>query len=84
VLQERIERVKRYPALARQWGMEGTAELEFRIARNGSVQDVVVVKSSGFPLLDEASVETIKRAQPLPAIPGTIRIPISYRLRGGP
>jgi len=78
---ERIHRAKRYPSLARQWGMEGTAEVEFRIAGDGSVEDVTLVKSSGFPLLDRASVETIKQAAPLPVIPGTIRIPISYRLR---
>jgi len=39
-----------------------------------------VVKSSGFHILDRATVETLKRAAPLPVIPGTIRIPISYRL----
>ncbi|MFQ5883323.1 MAG: energy transducer TonB [Candidatus Methylomirabilales bacterium] len=80
-LRQRIERAKRYPALARRWGMEGTAEVEFRIARDGSVERITVVRSSGFPLLDEASVKTVKRAAPLPFIPGTIRIPISYRLR---
>jgi TonB family protein len=42
---------------------------------------VTVVKSSGFPVLDQASVETIKRAAPFPPIRGTIRVPISYRLR---
>lgn len=77
---ERIHRVKRYPARARRWGMEGTAEVQFRIARDGSVEDVTLVKSSGFPILDRATVETLKRAAPLPVIPGTIRIPISYRL----
>lgn len=81
LLRERIERAKQYPALARRWGMEGTVEVEFRIARDGTVEALRVVKSSEFPLLDEASIETIKRAAPLPVVPGTIRVPISYRLR---
>lgn len=81
VLLQRIERAKRYPPQARRWGMEGTAEVQFRIAGDGSIEDVTVVKSSGFALLDRASIETIKRAAPLPAVIGTIRIPISYRLR---
>lgn len=81
VLLQRIERAKRYPPQARRWGMEGTAEVQFRIAGDGSIEDVTVVKSSGFALLDRASVETIKRAAPLPAVIGTIRVPISYRLR---
>ncbi len=80
LLREKIERAKQYPPRARRWGMEGTAEVQFRIARDGSVQEVTVVKSSGFPILDRATVETLKRAAPLPVIPGTIRIPISYRL----
>lgn len=80
-LLQRIERAKRYPPQARRWGMEGTAEVQFRIAGDGSVEAVTVVKSSGFALLDRASVETIKRAAPLPAVMGTIRVPISYRLR---
>lgn len=78
---ERIHRAKRYPPLARQRGMEGTAVVQFRIAGDGGVEDVVLVQSSGYPLLDRASVETIRRAAPLPVIPGTIHIPISYRLR---
>ena len=82
-LLRRIEEAKRYPHEARRWGMEGTVEVEFRIGVDGSVEGVTVVKSSGFPLLDEASVATIKRAAPLPIVPGTIRIPISYRLRDG-
>jgi protein TonB len=61
--------------------MEGVTEVQFRITRDGTVEGVTVVKSSGFPLLDRASVETIKRAAPFPPIPGTIRVPISYRLR---
>jgi TonB family protein len=81
LLLRRIERAKRYPARARRLGMEGVTEVQFRITPDGTVEGVSVVKSSGFPLLDQESLETIKRAAPFPPIPGTIRIPISYRLR---
>jgi protein TonB len=81
LLIRRIEDAKRYPARARRLEMEGVTEVQFRITRDGTVEGVTVVKSSGFPLLDRASVETIKRAAPFPPIPGTIRVPISYRLR---
>jgi len=83
LLRDKIERAKRYPPEARRSGIEGTAEVQFRVVADGRVEDVTVVKSSGFPILDQASVDTIKRAAPLPVIPGTIRIAISYRLRGG-
>ncbi len=81
LLRDRIERAKRYPPEARRSGIEGTAEVQLRIARDGSVAEVTVVKSSGFAVLDQASVDTIKRAAPLPFVPGTIRLPITYRLR---
>lgn len=84
LLRDRIERAKQYPPEARRQGMEGTAEVEFQVAKDGSVKEVMVVRSSGFPILDHASTETIRRAAPLPVIPGTIRIAISYRLRSGP
>ncbi|MFQ5804303.1 MAG: energy transducer TonB [Candidatus Methylomirabilales bacterium] len=84
LLRQRIERAKRYPARARRLGMQGTVHVEFRIARDGSVEGVKVAKSSGYPLLDEASVKAIKRAAPLPIVPGKIRVPISYLLRKGP
>ncbi len=83
LLRQRIERAKRYPALARRLGMEGTVHVEFRIARDGSVEGIKVAKSSGYPLLDEASVQAIKRAVPLPIVPGKIRVPISYLLHKG-
>lgn len=83
LLRQRIERAKRYPALARRLGMEGTVHVEFRIARDGSVEGVKVAKSSGYPVLDEASVQAIKRAVPLPIVPGKIRVPISYLLHKG-
>jgi len=84
LLRDRIERAKQYPHEARRQGMEGTTEVEFQVAKDGSVKEVMVVRSSGFPILDQASMETIRRAAPLPVIPGTIRIAISYRLRSGP
>jgi len=84
LLRGRIERAKQYPPEARRQGMEGTTEVQFQIAGDGSVADVTVVKSSGFALLDQASVQTIRRAAPLPFIPGVIRLSVSYRLRDAP
>ncbi len=84
LLRQRIERAKRYPALARRLGMEGTVHVEFRIARDGSVEGVKVAKSSGYPVLDEASVQAIKRAAPLPIVTGKILVTISYLLHKRP
>lgn len=85
-IRERIERARFYPDQARRQGVEGVVEVEFTLSSDGRVEDVKVLRSSGSPLLDEASIETIKRAAPYPVVedwPRTLRIQLSitYRLR---
>lgn len=68
----RLERAKRYPWLARLRGMEGTSLVRFAIGRTGEVRDVDVVRSSAHRLLDEAAVDTVRRAAPFPALPDNL------------
>jgi periplasmic protein TonB len=81
-IRQKIERehAKVYPEAAHRKGIEGTVEVRFRIAGDGSAEAVEVVRSSGFPLLDELSVQTIRRAAPYPLVVGWIRSPLVYRL----
>ena len=79
-IRQRIERAKFYPAWARRQGIEGTVVLEFLLSRNGEVKEVRVLQSSGSSILDEASVETVKKGAPYPAVVGRIQLPITYRL----
>ena len=74
------EHAKVYPETARREGIQGTVEVRFRIAGDGSVEAVEVVRSSGHRLLDETSTQTVRRAGPYPVLAGWIRIPLSYRL----
>ena len=82
----RVEELKRYPAAARIERAEGRVVVKTVINKDGSVGEIEVVQSSGFPSLDKAAVETIKQAAPfhLPHPLGrprlTIKIPISYQL----
>lgn len=46
-----------YPEQARRLGVEGTVELYVELADDGRVEDVRVVTSSGFPILDNAAVK---------------------------
>ena len=82
VIRQKIEHehAKVYPETARREGIQGTVEVRFRIAGDGSVEAVEVVRSSGHPLLDETSTQTVRRAGPFPILAGWIRIPLSYRL----
>jgi periplasmic protein TonB len=79
-IRRQIERAKTYPDAARREGLQGTVDLRFRIAADGSVEVVEIVRSSGHPTLDEISIQTIHRAGPYPMLKGWIRIPLSYRL----
>jgi protein TonB len=79
-IRRRIEQAKTYPEAARRDGVEGRVDLRFRIAGDGSVEAMEIVRSSGSRILDEASEETIRRAAPYPPVLGWIRLPLSYRL----
>ncbi|MBP0124847.1 MAG: energy transducer TonB [Nitrospira sp.] len=82
----RVEELKRYPAAARIERAEGRVMVKIVLSEDGSVGEIEVVQSSGFPSLDKAAIETIRQAAPfhLPHPLGrpqlTIKIPISYRL----
>ena len=64
-----LERYRRFPARARAARQQGTAHIRFRMNRAGSVLTASVLRSSGSVTLDQAALDTLKRAQPLPAIP---------------
>ena len=80
-IRRRIEEAKIYPEDARREGIQGTVDVRFRVAADGSVEQSEIVRSSGSRLLDEASLRTIRQAAPFPRVSGWIRIPLSYHLR---
>jgi len=58
------------------------------VARDGRLIDVKVDKSSGFPTIDAAEIETMRKASPFPPLPPDIPgervvfiLPITYQLR---
>ncbi|MGH6947858.1 MAG: energy transducer TonB [Kiloniellales bacterium] len=67
-----LERHKRYPRRAKLRGQEGTVLLRFVLLRDGSVSDYAIAKGSGYLLLDEEVKALIRRAQPLPPMPGDL------------
>jgi protein TonB len=81
VIVSSIERVKSYPRLARERGIEGVVHLRFRVRPQGEVDRVEVVRSSGYEILDTASVRTVYRAAPMPYVSGWIEVPIAYVLK---
>ena len=80
-LVEAIERVKKYPRLARERGMEGVVRLRFMLNPSGGVDAVEVVKSSGYEILDSASISAVYRAVPMPYVNGWVEMPMRYVLK---
>lgn len=66
-------RFKRYPALAREQGWEGTAEVAIRFRAALPLPDVVLVRSSGRDVLDEQAVEMLAQAARATALPESMR-----------
>ncbi len=81
VIVSSIERVKSYPHLARERGIQGTVRLRFRVKPEGEVERVEIVKSSGHEILDTASIRTLYRAAPMPYVNGWLEVPVSYVLK---
>lgn len=83
-----ISYAKIYPEFARERGYQGKTLVAFRINRDGKILSLSVNRSSGHEILDEAALESVKKAGPYPPIPGELKqsvlsfvIPISYALR---
>lgn len=56
-----------YPASARLWGEEGVVTVCTIIASSEKAQSAEVLRSSGFPALDQAAVNAVRRARFIPA-----------------
>jgi periplasmic protein TonB len=89
-LKQRIEEGWEYPPTARRDGIQGELLMKFTILKSGKVADVEVLKSSGYPMLDEAAKKALFDASPFNPLPGnwkkdafTITGNFVYRLIGG-
>ena len=71
-----------YPLIARKKGWQGTVIVSFVVCTDGKVQDVQIKESSGFSILDQSAVNTIKNAAPFPPPPARAEliVPINYNL----
>jgi TonB family protein len=71
-----------YPFFARIFGDEGTTELAFTVAADGTVNGVKVSKSSGSDRLDDAAVECVSSWHYRPAIRDsqTVDAPMSVKV----
>lgn len=74
-----------YPQIAADAGEQGTVILQMRADANGRVASVEIKNSSGFPVLDRATEDFIRRHWVLPSAGSTNQIfetSIIYKLQG--
>ncbi len=76
----RIRRHQHYPALARESGAEGAATVSFRVLPDGRLRNLRIKKTSGNAFLDDASLEAVRKAAPLPWLDKTLVLTIRYTL----
>ncbi len=81
-IRDRIFRNLSYPPLARKMGWQGRVTVAFTVCSDGSVEDISIVESSGFAVLDRGAIEAIRRSCPLPrpAMKTAPIMPVVYRL----
>ena len=59
-----------------QTGLAGVIDMQFEIDRNGKVENVWIIRGSGYPLLDKEAINTVMRASPLPPVPQELSAPL--------
>ena len=86
-LSDLIRRHEKYPDRARRQGWEGTAVVGLALAPDGKVMEISILESSGREVLDDAALDMVRRASPLPRAPEglrgkerLVRVPIVFKL----
>jgi len=86
-LSDLIKSKERYPDRARRQRWQGTVIIALSLSVEGKVKDISVAESSGRDILDDAALEMVRRASPLPRAPEglrgkerSVRVPIAFKL----
>ncbi|HIE5095364.1 TPA: energy transducer TonB [Stenotrophomonas maltophilia] len=84
-----LQKHRRYPRQAERLRQQGVVYVRFAVARDGVVSALGLGRSSGFALLDQETLDTVRRASPVPAPPAEVAgdpvevmVPVSFFLRG--
>ncbi|MFO8140801.1 MAG: TonB family protein [Marinobacter sp.] len=87
-LSRHLARYYDYPRRARRLGQQGAPVIVFEFARDGSLIRHSLRNSSGHQLLNDAALQMLAQAAPLPEVPDTMRgqtftyaLPVRFKLR---
>ena len=83
-----IEANKRYPRIARKMHYQGRAKVSFVIRRNGQIEQIQLVESTGYAVLDNAVIDAIRSVSGQLPFPEDVQrsewaftIPLDYHLQ---
>ena len=79
IAQKKLSQYVFYPESARVRGIEGTVYLLLVLSADGTVEDVQIAASSGYPILDNAAAKGAWAVQRLPGVK-TGEIPYTFKL----
>lgn len=80
-MKDRIQLYWEYPDVAARNGWHGRLRIDFVINKDGTVRDIRLVKSSNYPVLDDAAITALKLASPFQPFPENFAID-SILIRG--
>jgi protein TonB len=77
-----IEKNISYPPMARRMGWQGKVLVSFIVCKDGKVENLQVVESSGHKQLDRNALETVKQVGPFPSPPVRVKLvlPVTYTI----
>ena len=72
-----------FPSAARRMGMTGKIIVSFLLREDGGVENILVVQSSGYEMLDDHVVSTIRATAPFSKPPARVQLvlPIVFHLK---
>jgi TonB family protein len=79
-VKRRIEARKVYPTIAIRNGWEGDVLVEMHLEVDGRLAAVRLLKGSGYPVLDDATITAVRQASPFPPVARVLTVPVEYRL----
>jgi len=85
-LRAKLERVKVYPASAKAGHVQGRVVVQVSIDGDDRIANSEIEESSGYPVLDQAALDTLQAASPLALShrldgpPIVMLIPLNYQL----
>lgn len=83
-IRDLLLKYRKYPSQAARLKQEGVVKVTFRLKQNGEIEDIRILGSSGYDILDSDAMALIqKTAEYFPKPPKTVRItvPLNYALK---